>query len=203
MDEELETTSTPTTSHSQRKERRSKGSQTTAPREASRKYRAFQCSHGTSSAPAATTAVAWVASAHLLPHEFPGISTGSHMGVSAASPRWPHLTHTDPTPAPALWDLSQVFWRKLKLSDTMNCLPLALPSCKSCCFAGVFSGLLCLHPFLRPPFCVMYPEQKPTQIHQEQSSTSITPPAPEGSRQQNKPSLRDTSASQGHLEKGG
>lgn len=89
---------------------RSKGSQTTAPREACRKYRAFQRSHGASSPPAATTV--WVAPAHPLPHEFPGISTGSH---TAASPQRPCLTHTDPTPA--LWDLSQVFWRKSKLSE--------------------------------------------------------------------------------------
>lgn len=88
--------------------------------------------------------------------------------------------------------------------SVMDCFALALPTCKSCCFAGVFfSGLCCLHPFLCPPFCFMFLEQQPTQFHQEQSSTSTTPAAPEESRQQIKPGLRDNSASQRHLEKGG
>lgn len=136
MDVELETTSTPTTSHSQRKERRKQRQPDNSPKRGLQK---IQRSHGASSAPAAASTTAWVAPAHLLSHELPGTSTGSHVGVSAAPPRWPCLIHTDPTAAAALWDLSQVFWRKSKLSDVMDCFALALPTCRSCCFAGVFS----------------------------------------------------------------
>lgn len=137
----------------------SKGSQTTATREACRKYRAFQCSPGASSAPASTSTMAWVAPARLLSHEFPGISTGSHMGVPAASPRQPHLTHTDPTPAPAPWDLGQVFWRKSKLSqcDGLFCSGFAHLQKLLFCWDFFFSGLRCLHSFLCPPLLLQVP----------------------------------------------
>lgn len=97
----------------------------------------------------------WVAPAHLLSHEFPGISTGSHMGV------WQHhhgglvsLTQTQHQHQP-FGTSARFSGGSQTCQSVLDRSALALPTCQSCCFAGVFSWPL-LTPSLPLPSFLLH-----------------------------------------------
>lgn len=121
----------------------------------------------------------------------------------AASPWLPRPTHTDPTPAPAPWDLSQVFWRKSKLSqcDGLFCSGFAHLQKLLFCW-GFFLAFAASIPSSALPSASRTWSNNPPNLTR---SRAVLPPHHQlqGSRQLTKTGLRDNSASQGCLEKGG
>lgn len=139
MDVELETTSTPTTSHSQRKERRKQRQPD------NNLKRGLQKIQGLSVQLLLQPQPGWLQLTFCPPSSLESAQAHTWECL-AASPWWPRLTHTDPTPAPALWDLSQVFWRKSKLSECDGLF------CSG--FAHLQKLLFCWSFFLAFPACI-------------------------------------------------
>lgn len=119
----------------------SKGSQTTAPREACRKYRAFQCSH---------SAGGQLSSCFHLSRGLGGSSSSSVPRVPWNQHRvthgsvWQHH-HGCLVPLTLIQHQHQPLGTSARFSggsqsrhSVMDCFALALPTCKSCCFVGVF-----------------------------------------------------------------